>query len=100
MFKDLLNYQSIDFYHNHEDILLWDGYTTHTYKIFSVQIVTDNFEHIIVEPNDYKIHLDKLKESIYDTGVEVSPNDDILILQTCSYNPINSFLIVCAKKIS
>lgn len=99
MFKELENYLNKDFYQNHKYIKLWNGTETATYEIFSIQIITDDYEHIVVNPSDPMEHIEKLKKSIYETGVDVNANDKLLILQTCSYNPRNSFLIINSKKV-
>ena len=50
---------------------------------------------------EYATHLSSLKEqSIYDTGVEVSSYDEILLLQTCYVEEENAYLIVVGKKIA
>ena len=41
-----------------------------------------------------------LKEnSIYDTNENISDDEDLLILQTCNYNPVGSYLLIISKKI-
>lgn len=99
MFKDLEKYLNKNFYKKHKYIKLWDGNKESTYEIFSVQIVKGSYEHMKVNPSDQEAHIEKLKESIYDTGIDVNVGDELLILQTCSYKPKNSFLIVSSKKI-
>ena len=47
------------------------------------------------------IHLNWLKEqSLYDTGVEISSYDEILLLQTCYVEEENAYIIIVGKKIS
>ena len=99
MFKELEKYLEQEFYKNHKYIHIWTGSKTMIYEIFSVQIVTNDYEHMIVSPKDRKKHIEVLSNSIYQTDIEASENDELLILQTCIYNPKNSFLIVNAKKI-
>ena len=59
----------------------------------------------ISEDDTYNEHLVKYKnKSLYDTGVSVSDNDEIIILQTCSnakkYRNYNKkYLLVIGKKI-
>ncbi len=98
-FRDLENYLKEDFYKEHKYINLWTGKVDTIYEIFSVQIVTTDYEHMIVEPKDMKEHIEKLSKSIYETGVEVTENDSILVLQTCNFNPKDTFIVIYAKKI-
>ena len=98
-FRDLEKYFEKDFYNEHKYINLWTGISDVTYEIFSVQIVTNDYEHMIVEPKDFKLHIDKLSKSLYDTGVEVNEKDDILILQTCNFHPKDTYIVISAKKI-
>ena len=44
-------------------------------------------------------HLNYLKgNSIYDTGVNLSSSDKTIILQTCNYDPVNTFILIILKK--
>lgn len=99
MFKELENYKDREYYLNHKYIILWDGDNKNKYEIFSVQIVTNDYEHIDVNPTNWTNHINKLKKSIYETNVNVNEQDYILVIQTCLYEPINSLLIINAKKI-
>ena len=90
-----------DYYSTHSNIYLQTDYTRYRYQIFSVYIATSNVSHVNLNltNKEYKRHLQWLKEeSIYDTGVSIY-DEDILILQTCFYNPENSYLIIAAKKV-
>ncbi len=72
------------------------------YEIFSVYIAKNDLSHFNLNFNDdeYFSHLNWLKnQSIYDTGVEVMNDDNILVLQTCYFQPMHSYLIIVAKKI-
>ena len=69
------------------------------YEIFSVYIAINNFRHVNLKENYYE-HINWLKnKSVYNTGVDVTENDDILLIQTCYFEPKDSFLIVVGKKI-
>lgn len=102
IFHRLENYLNEDFYREHSDITLYTDEDTVTYKIFSVMIVTNDYQYYLVDFADsqWPIHLYNLKNSsIYDTGVSLDKNDEVLILQTCFYNPIGSYLVISAKKL-
>ena len=89
MFKDLEKYTKKSYYEKHKYIKLWDGTNYSIYEIFSVQILTSNFEYFNVNPKDWQKHMDELNKSIYNTGLKATKDDKILSLQTCYYNPMN-----------
>ena len=78
------------------------------YKIFSVYVEPEDWSYMKLE---YKDDISRFKElekykskSMYDTGTEVDPNDDILILQTCSYKKEYSkyskkYLLVISRRV-
>ena len=98
-FKELEKYLHQDFYNSHKYVEIWNGQEIIYYEIFSVQIVTNDYEHMNLFPNNLEPHLNKLNESIYDTGIKATKDDQILVLLTCSYNPKNSLIIVNSKKV-
>ncbi len=101
-FHTLEKYIDSSYYNEHSDIYLQTMDTTYHYKIFSVYIATTNFNHVNLNfsNEEYTRHIYWLKEqSLYNININVSGYDDILILQTCYFNPENSYLIIAAKKI-
>ena len=93
-FQILQNYMDSSFYYQHPIITINYNGNTYQYQIFSVYVsLADNdssegleyFNYISYSDSrwDRAIHNYK-NNSIYDTGVEVSSSDKILILQTCS----------------
>lgn len=99
IFKELENYVNKDFYDTHKYISIWDGRKENIYEIASINIDKNSYEHIIINPINKKDHITKLSKSLYDTGVDINESDDLLIIQTCFYNPKNSYLIIVSKKI-
>ena len=98
-FKDLEKYLDKNFYDEHKYIKIWDGINTNIYEIFSVQI-TNNSEHMIVDSVNLKEHINKLSKSIYETNVNVSELDNLLVLQTCYLKEKNTYIIICSKKVN
>ena len=102
IFHGLEEYINSDYYQTHQDIYLQTANQRYHYKIFSVYIATSNVSHVnlnLTNP-EYKRHLQWIKEqSLYDTGISIN-NEDIIILQTCYYNPQNSYLIIAGKKVN
>ena len=65
-----------------------------------------NYSDVITKVREeYLNHLKKLKsKSMYDTGVEVTKNDEILILQTCSthkdyHNYQKKYLLIILRRV-
>lgn len=102
IFHNLENYLNEDFYKNHKDITLYTDLDTLTYRIFSVMIVTNDFQYYLTDFEDdmWLPHLYSLKsKSIYDTKETLESKDEVLILQTCYYYPKGSYIVIAAKKI-
>ena len=91
-----------EYYYNHNDITLKTIDNVYNYKIFSIYIATTALQHVNINFTDdeYSKHLNWLKNnSIYDTGINIESNSEILVLQTCYFDIDNSYLIVVAKKV-
>lgn len=102
-FQKLEKYLEKEFYQkNNNEIILETIDRKITWKIFSVIIVTDDYQHMKLDftEKNWNNHLKWLKDkSLYDTKIDIDEKDEILILQTCYYYPMDSFIIVSAKKI-
>ena len=87
-FKILEEFYDKDYYDNHKYVWITTSTAKKKYEIFSIYVETKDFSYMDVNfasDKDYLEHITKLKEkSMYDTGVEVSSEDEVLILQTCS----------------
>ena len=72
---------------NHKYMSIITSNTEKKYEIFSVYVETSDFSYMNLKlsdeefDNQFKMFKEK---SLYDTGVEVLPNDEVLVLQTCS----------------
>lgn len=90
-FKILEEYYDRDYYDNHKYVSVTTNKTKKKYEIFSVYVETSDFSYMDVtfaDSDEYLRHLENLKsKSMYDTGVTVSKDDEVLILQTCSEHP-------------
>ena len=107
-FKTLENYYDKDYYDSHQFIELLTDSNLYRYQIFSVYVEPEDWSYMKVK---YKDDISRLKElekqkekSLYDTGVQVSADDDILILQTCSYKEEYSkyskkYLLVISRRV-
>ncbi|MGM9881882.1 MAG: class B sortase [Bacilli bacterium] len=90
-FKILEEFYDKDYYDNHKYVEITTSNTKKKYEIFSVYVETSDFSYMNINfenDDDYLNHIEKLKsKSMYDTGVTLSKDDEILILQTCSEHP-------------
>lgn len=108
-FSILENYYDEDYYNQHKYIEIESLNNSYIYEIFSVYIETSDWTYynLINFSNDeyYLNHILELKnKSFYDTKVDATSSDRILILQTCSNNKKyekykNKYLLVVAKLI-
>ena len=101
-FNLLENYFNFDYYREHQDIYFKTINNNYHYKVFSVFIVINDYRYINLNFSDdeYNKHLKYLKEqSVYDTYIDVNDNDEIIVLQTCYFQPKNSYLVVVGKKL-
>ena len=90
-FKILEEFYDKDYYDNHKFVSIITSQTKKRYEVFSVFVEVEDFSYMNLNFNsdeEYLNHLKKLKsKSMYDTGVEVTKDDEVLILQTCSTHP-------------
>ena len=101
LFHDLEKYIDKTYFEKHKYIELSLNNQKNTYEIFSVMIVTGN-KHMKVTFNDKEFvqHISWMKKnSIYEIDTSVGITDRIVTLQTCYYEPNNSYLLINAKKI-
>ncbi|MBR3229446.1 MAG: class B sortase [Bacilli bacterium] len=107
-FSNLENYYDRSYYENNKYIDVMIDNEKMKYQIFSVYIEPEDFTYMNLKITDeqYKNDLIKYKnKSLYDTNVEVSENDKILILQTCSNHKDfkkykDKYLLIIAKKLN
>ena len=108
-FKVFENYYDSSYLNEHKYLYLQTDVTKKIYEIFSVYVEVEDWTYYnkmkFYDNADYYNHIIELKNnSWYDTGVSVSNDDEILIIQTCSTHSKyrdyeNKFLIIVAKRI-
>ena len=99
VFKRLEKYLDKDFYKSNRYISLITVDDVFNYEIFSVN-VTDSENHLDFS-SSFNDRVKFLKtNSLYDTGVDVSDDDYLLVLQTCIYNRSGGLLVISAKKVN
>ncbi len=104
IFHELEKFLDENFLKQHLYFQIMDETGLYNYKIFSVMVVPNSTtKHMQIEFDDdnaYIQHLKWLKEnSKFILDEEISSKDEIVLLQTCYYNPSDSFIIIAAKKI-
>ncbi len=102
-FKKMENFLSSSFFNNsnNRNLILETKNKISEYYIDSIIIVSDDFQHMNLSftQEEWKKHIEWINNnSLYD-GANFSLDDDILIMQTCYYEPDDSYLLVVAKKI-
>lgn len=103
-FKALLKYMNKKNYSKEEYIIIGTENGITKYQIFSVAIVSDKFEHESIKFNSqdaWNKHFKKLKsDSKYETDVNVTGSDQVLVLQTCLQGKQKgSLLVISSKKV-
>jgi len=107
-FKIFESYYSKDYYNSHKFIDLEIKKEKRRYEIFSVFVETENWDYLDISFPTKKSYYDHLynlsKKSIYNTGYEVSGDEEVLIVQTCStkkeYQGFDrKFLLVISRRV-
>ncbi|MDI6617257.1 MAG: class B sortase [Clostridiales bacterium] len=103
MFGSLLNYKDPAFCLKHKTIEYDSLEQSMKWRIFSVYIFHQGSDFIQVyfdSDEEYARYLNIIsRNSIYETGIEVTKGDKILTLVTCSYEFNDARLVICAKRI-
>ena len=101
MFGKLRNYKKKDFYNGNENFTITTLNNTYEYEIFSYYDISEESDIYTIwyTPDDeFATMISKMKQrSYYETNVEVSKDDQIVTLSTCSSEG-NRF-VIHAKKI-
>ncbi len=100
-FQFLENYLDSSFFHEHPFFIWQTDESLDVYLIAGTLIVTSDFLHMQLEftSDEWQDHLEWLQEQfLYSTDISLDEADHLLILQTCYYEPDDSYLLVVAKK--
>ncbi len=111
MFGSLKQYKTLSYYQDHPNIQFNTIYRNGTYKIFSVFIINadeadDNgarfpFESTaFADQAHFLAFVEEAKErSLYQIPVDVTENDEILTLVTCTYEFDDARLVLMARRV-
>ena len=107
-FNFLQNYYDRDYYDNHKYLEIITSTMKKKYEIFSIYTEVDDFSYMQTDFKselEYVSHINELKNnSIYQTEVELSHDDEILIIQTCSMDKNydkyrDKYLIIISRRV-
>lgn len=105
-FTPLTKYESQEFYNSNKIIEMSTLNGNYKWEVFSVFKTTgNNYSDFYIDTNfnndnEFSTFVTYFKsKSIYNTGVEVSKDDEILTLSTCEYSQENGRFVVMAKLI-
>lgn len=107
-FNHLENYYDEEYFNTHRYLTLETKEGKYHYEIFSIYVETSDFTYMNINFNTddaWLNHIKKLQNnSWYNTSIELSREDKVLILQTCSNsskykNYAKKYLLVIAKRI-
>ena len=85
------------------DIYLYTSSSVHVYEPYALKIVTTDNEHMVLASSNeekWQQHLDKLlSNTMYcKKNCHLNGKDKLLVLQTCNYNPSNSYIVIVARE--
>lgn len=108
-FKIFENYYDKNYIKEHKYLYLQTDKTIKVYEIFSVHIEVKDWSYYnkmtFYSDEEYYNHIKMLKDrSFYDTGVNITKDDEILIIQTCATHKDykeyeNKFLLIIGKRV-
>lgn len=104
-FSNLDAYTDQNVFNTYKDINLEIDEAKLKYRVIAIKIInnSDN-EHmklVFTDEEDYLNHINKLlSNTLYNDNVEYNANDKFLVLQACHFNPVNSYVLVIAKRIA
>lgn len=96
LFADLKKYRDINF---KSYIKIITNTYINVYKVVSVKIVNNDYEYMSLDINNSHINWFN-EDTLYNTDDFLTINDNILVLQTCSYDHVGDLLVATSKLIS
>ncbi len=105
MFHEVVNYADADYFNNHQRILIYtpDG-SCSTYQVFAFYKIPSHnvtYDCNYASKGEYQQYLNHIAaNNWYNTGVQVTTDDRIITLSTCSNEWDDTRYVIHAKKIS
>lgn len=104
MFGVLWQYQNEAYFKEHPVIMYDRPGDPGQWEIFSVYITEADYDYRqpeFTDDTEFMTYMNRVKErSLYDTGVVLSPTDEVLTLSTCIYTFDDARLAIHARKIT
>lgn len=98
-FKNLEKYYNEDFFMKNKTIMLSTKNKTYNYEIFAILLITNDYFYTNLNPLNIDKYIKKIKtHSLYYNDIDLTKEDNILILQTCSYKKNYKYLLIVAKE--
>lgn len=106
MFKQLNGYKDKDFYKEHPEITLYLRNQKYSYDVVAIYVTNISWSggyYNYLHGNTREEQIEYLQNKmaayqLYDTGLTVTQDDELLSLSTCEYSSTNGRLIVLAKR--
>lgn len=103
MFQNLMNYKDESYFRENQTFEVTDQYGSHTFEIFSAYVTGTDFYFIetrFPQDEDFETFIDSIEErSMFDTDIEVTAEDHILTLSTCTYEYDDARYVVHARRV-
>lgn len=104
MFHELVSYKNSDFFEQHRIIEMNTLYDQMKWEVFSVYVVDGGYSYAISYPLDkddeFQAYIDDIyARNIYQNNIEITMEDKLLTLVTCSYEFDNARTIIHARLI-
>ncbi|MGI6151001.1 MAG: class B sortase [Christensenellales bacterium] len=103
MFHDLNSYKHKNFFENNRIITLWAGSEKREYEVYAAYVATEDIYFIRMYFKDDAHFLDYMTGlqalSKFSTDVELTADDQILTLVTCTYEEDNARFVVQARRV-
>lgn len=104
MFHALMQYKEEDFFQEHRTFTFDQLYRQDTWEIFAVYVTTIDFYYIRTSFRSDEDFLDFIAQfqarSMYDTGIEITADDQILTLSTCTYEYDDARFVIHARRVT
>ncbi|QCX32908.1 class B sortase [Caloramator sp. E03] len=103
MFHDLIKFKDKNFFENNKTIEITINNKKYIYEIFSVYVTSSSDNYLITafsSPKDFMEYISKAKsKSLFKNNLEITSDDKIITLSTCSYEFNDARTVVHAKLI-
>ena len=103
MFATLKRFQKQSFFEKYRYIYIFTTEGDRIYEVFSVYVTmpdSDTYTYGFGSEESFLSYIDKVKsQSLYDTGVSVEAQDNIITLSTCTNRQADTRFVVQAKRI-